>query len=248
MCWGPLEQHMGCQGGCVSTCICGSDGTHPLRQQNPLCSQIMKYSISRLLYYYKYNSRKTYFRINFFWLRGSELFWGGSQLSKEARVVRALKIQSDSLGSSPCFVLYDLRQVPSPLWTCFCIAKWGKCLPCWVSLWWCTWIHWIYCKVLYNIIYTIKKTPSLADQKYDKTALSSFFDLASPPNDPSQMVPTLRKDPRLHSREQHEVFCHTHGTHSCSCLQTMQTASNNSWHKGDIWGKVVGTHNLKKAG
>lgn len=128
--------------------------THPLRQQNPLCSQIMKYSISRLLYYYKYNSRKTYFRINFFWLRGSELFWGGSQLSKEARVVRALKIQSDSLGSSPCFVPYDLRQVPSPLWTCFCIAKWGKCLPCWVSLWWCTWIHWIYCKVLYNIIYT----------------------------------------------------------------------------------------------
>ena len=46
----------------------------------------MKYRIIRLLYYYKYNSKKAYFGISFFCFRESELFWGGNQFSEEARV------------------------------------------------------------------------------------------------------------------------------------------------------------------
>lgn len=53
----------------------------------------MKYGIIRLLYYYGYNSRKTYFGTSFFYLR-SELFWGGSQFSEETRSARAWIVQS----------------------------------------------------------------------------------------------------------------------------------------------------------
>ena len=41
----------------------------------------------------------------------------------------------------------------------------------------------------------IKKTPNLADQKYDKPTLFLVSDFASLPNDPSQILPTLREDP-----------------------------------------------------
>lgn len=136
-----LEQLPGYQGRYINTFVCAMDCAcfqtrkfSCLDNQDVLCSPIMKYRIMRLPYYYKYNSRKVYFGTNFLCFRGSKIFWGGSQFCKETRGVRALQVQWDSLGSSPCFVLCDLRQVSSPLWSSFCIIKVGKCLPCWATL------------------------------------------------------------------------------------------------------------------
>lgn len=67
----------------------------------------MKYRIIRLLYYYKYNSKKAYFGISFFCFRESELFWGGNQFSEEARVaLKSFKVTLRQPGfkSLPCTV------------------------------------------------------------------------------------------------------------------------------------------------
>lgn len=57
----------------------------------------MKHRVIRLLYYYKYNSRKASFGINFCSGSGGGLSWRGSQFRQEASVGRALKVQVPAL-------------------------------------------------------------------------------------------------------------------------------------------------------
>ena len=46
----------------------------------------MKYRIIRLLYYYKYDSKKAYFGISFFLFQGKGAVLGRQSFSEEARV------------------------------------------------------------------------------------------------------------------------------------------------------------------
>lgn len=81
--------------------------------------------------------------------------------------------------------------------------------------------------------YIIKKTQSLADQKYDKTTQFLFSDAVSP-SQVSQAVlaaPLLWRELSLHIRDWCEIFC------NCSYLQTMQTAS-------DHFGREIGNSQI----
>lgn len=100
---------------------------------------------------------------------------------------------------------------------CFCIEKGGKCLPHWPS--WDN-VHVFVLGIAKCTTHIIKKTQSLADQKYGKTTQFLFSDPASP-SQVSQAVlaaPLLWRELSLHIRDRCEIFC------NCSYLQTMQTA------------------------